>query len=85
MHLKSDIWQLVAHVAVGLECFLQRGTAEGAEHLFATMGDVLGQLVCLATKPIVRGVVPLKTQPLDNYWEKRAFFRDGSVEYLWRC
>ena len=63
----------MARVAVELECFLQRETVEGAEHLFVTMGGVLGQLVCSATKSIVQGVVPLKTQPLDNYWKKRAF------------
>ena len=63
----------MAHVAGGLGCFLQRGIVEDVEHLTVTMGDVLGQLVCLATKSIVQGVALLKTQLLDNYWKKRAF------------
>ena len=72
----------MAHVAGGLGCFLQRGIVEDVEHLTVTMGDVLGQLVCLATKSIVQGVVPLKTQPLDNYWKKRAFFTAMSLENI---
>ena len=79
-HLNYIPWQPVAHVAGESGCFLQRGIVEGVGHLTMTMGVVLGQQVCSATKSIVQGVVLLKTQPLDNYWKTRVFLLSQCIQ-----